>query len=38
VLAKMREIVAEVEGNPKHIWHNLLGDLTANAYVTAAQS
>ncbi len=36
VLEKMREIVAEVEANPTHIWHDLLGDLTANAFVEAA--
>ena len=36
VLARMRSIVQEVERNPKHIWHNLLGDLTANAFVEAA--
>lgn len=37
VLAKMRAIVQEVEKNPSHVWHKLLGDLTANAFVTAAQ-
>lgn len=37
VLARMREIVAEVERNPRHVWHNLLGDLTANAFVNAGQ-
>jgi flavin-dependent dehydrogenase len=37
VLTRMREIVAEVEQNPRHIWHDLLGDLTANAFVKAAQ-
>jgi FADH2 O2-dependent halogenase len=36
VLARMRSIVQEVERNPKHIWHNLLGDLTANAFIEAA--
>jgi 1H-pyrrole-2-carbonyl-[peptidyl-carrier protein] chlorinase len=36
VLAQMRAIVSQVEQNPKHVWHNLLGDLTANAFVTAA--
>jgi flavin-dependent dehydrogenase len=36
VLTRMRNIVMEVEKNPKHIWHNLLGDLTANAFVEAA--
>jgi 1H-pyrrole-2-carbonyl-[peptidyl-carrier protein] chlorinase len=35
VLSRMRSIVAEVERNPKHVWHNLLGDLTANAFVEA---
>ena len=32
VLEKMRCMVAEVEENPKHIWHGLLNDLTANAF------
>ena len=32
VLTKMRKIVSDVENNPKHVWHNLLGDLTANAF------
>lgn len=36
VLTRMRNIVQEVEKNPKHVWHNLLGDLTANAFVEAA--
>jgi len=36
VLERMRAIVAQVEQNPKHVWHKLLGDLTANAFVTAA--
>lgn len=35
VLARMRSIVQEVERNPKHVWHGLLGDLTANAFVAA---
>ena len=35
VLTRMREIVTEVEQNPKHIWHHSLGDLTSNAFVTA---
>lgn len=35
VLTRMRNIVSEVERNPKHIWHNLLGDLTNNAFVAA---
>lgn len=32
VLEKMRSMVAEVEENPKHIWHGLLNDLTASAF------
>jgi FADH2 O2-dependent halogenase len=32
VLVKMRELVSQVEDNPKHVWHKLLGDLTANAF------
>ena len=32
VLTKMRNIVTEVENNPRHVWHKLLGDLTANAF------
>jgi FADH2 O2-dependent halogenase len=32
VLDKMRSMVAEVERNPKHIWHNLLNDLTSHAF------
>ena len=35
VLAKMRAWCTEVEKNPKHTWHKLLGDLTANAFVDA---
>lgn len=38
VLTRMREIVTEVESNPKHVWHDALGDLTANAFVAAAQA
>jgi FADH2 O2-dependent halogenase len=37
VLTKMRSIVRAVESNPDHVWHNLLGDLTANAFVDAAE-
>jgi len=33
VLARMRSMVAAVENNPNHVWHKLLGDLTANAFV-----
>ncbi len=36
VLARMRSLVAAVEQNPNHVWHKLLGDLTANAFVAAA--
>jgi flavin-dependent dehydrogenase len=36
VLTRMREIVTEVENNPRHVWHDALGDLTANAFVKAA--
>ncbi|HMV65495.1 MAG TPA: NAD(P)/FAD-dependent oxidoreductase [Myxococcota bacterium] len=32
VLTRMRDIVAEVESNPDHVWHALLGDLTHNAF------
>jgi FADH2 O2-dependent halogenase len=32
VLAKMQAMVSEVEGNAKHPWHQLLDDLTANAF------
>jgi FADH2 O2-dependent halogenase len=32
VLVKMREIVTEIENNPRHVWHQLLGDLTDDTY------
>jgi len=35
VLAEMRKIVLAVENNPTHVWHNLLGDLTADAFKPA---
>lgn len=35
VLGRMRAIVTEVENNPKHVWHSLLGDLTGNAFKPA---
>lgn len=38
VLIEMRNFVSKVESNPKHVWHGLLGDLTANAFVAAAES
>lgn len=31
-LKKMRETVTTVEQDESHIWHNLLGDLTGNAF------
>jgi FADH2 O2-dependent halogenase len=37
VLRKMRSIVKAVESNPDHVWHDLLGDITANAFVDAAE-
>lgn len=33
VLIKMREIVSQVEANPNHVWHKLLGSLTSNSFV-----
>jgi 1H-pyrrole-2-carbonyl-[peptidyl-carrier protein] chlorinase len=35
VLARMKAIVSEVERNPKHLWHDLLNDLTSNAFAPA---
>jgi flavin-dependent dehydrogenase len=32
VLKRMRDIVTIVEQNEDHVWHKLLGDLTANAF------
>lgn len=32
VLKRMREIVTTVEQNQNHVWHQLLGDLTADAF------
>lgn len=32
VLTKMKETVSAVERNPGHVWHDLLGDLTSNAF------
>ena len=37
VLSEMRRIVSSVEKNPRHVWHDLLGDLTANVFVDLAQ-
>jgi flavin-dependent dehydrogenase len=36
VLAEMRATVDEVERNPRHPWHGLLGDLTAHAFSPAS--
>jgi FADH2 O2-dependent halogenase len=36
VLTRMRNIVMEVEKNPNHVWHKLLGDLTANVFAEAS--
>jgi hypothetical protein len=35
VLAKMQAMVADVERNPKHPWHELLQDLTASVFSPA---
>ena len=32
VLAKMRAVVHQVEENPDHVWHKLLGTLTSRAF------
>lgn len=32
VLTRMKEIVTAVEQDERHVWHDLLGDLTANAF------
>ena len=32
VLGAMRRMVAQVEQNPNHVWHDLLGELTSNAF------
>jgi FADH2 O2-dependent halogenase len=38
VLTRMRSVVTEVERNPRHVWHRLLGDLTANEFVALAET
>jgi 1H-pyrrole-2-carbonyl-[peptidyl-carrier protein] chlorinase len=38
VLSLMRQKVDEVEQSPKHMWHRVLGDLTANAFREAAHA
>jgi FADH2 O2-dependent halogenase len=35
VLKEMRRIVTTVESNPNHLWHKLLGNLTANTFKPA---
>lgn len=35
VLTEMRRIVSVVENNPNHIWHKLLGELSANELMNA---
>jgi len=37
VLALMRKKVEEVEQNPDHMWHRVLGDLTSNVFRDAAR-
>lgn len=32
VLQRMKSMVREVESNPGHVWHDLLGSLTSNAF------
>jgi 1H-pyrrole-2-carbonyl-[peptidyl-carrier protein] chlorinase len=32
VLGKMQDLLAQVEANPDHVWHTLLGDLTNHAF------
>lgn len=36
VLERMKATVKKIEKNPKHIWHDLLSDLTASAQAPAA--
>ncbi len=37
VLEKMKQMVSEVEQNPKHPWHKLLGDMTVDAFKQVSQ-
>jgi FADH2 O2-dependent halogenase len=37
VLTRMQNIVKQVESNPNHALHGFLGNLTADAFVEAAQ-
>jgi FADH2 O2-dependent halogenase len=36
VLANMRAKIREVEDNPRHVWHGLLGEITASVLASAA--
>jgi flavin-dependent dehydrogenase len=36
VLEKMKKMVSEVEQNPKHPWHKMLGDMTVDIFKQAA--
>ncbi len=38
VLTLMRNKVAEVEQNPRHMWHHVLGDMTANVFRDVAHA
>jgi flavin-dependent dehydrogenase len=38
VLAEMRRVVGEIERDKNHVWHRLLGDLTADAFVELARA
>ena len=35
VLTKMRKAVSAIEKNPNHMWHNLLNDMTQDAFKPA---
>jgi flavin-dependent dehydrogenase len=37
-LKRMKRVVDEVEQNPNHVWHDLLGDLTADVFKHAVAS
>ena len=38
VLKRMQSIVKTVESNPKHMWHEALGELTADEFVALAEA
>lgn len=38
VLRKMKEVVSHVEQHPEHVWHSMLGELTAQAFQSLAAS